>query len=93
MSTEAEGLRNITRTELTNALGIGYNKWIAVVENVDIDQTDLVGIAITATGTCIAISSLDTEMDLSNYPVGAHKMFPKKFKTGLIATVFALYMV
>lgn len=89
-----EGLQNVSEVNFLKHLGIGTDDWKAVVANVDITQTNLIGIAILATGTdCVAVSINDEELDLSNFPVGFYKVLPKKFKSGLDATVAALYMV
>jgi hypothetical protein len=79
--------------ELGNNASQKANKWVAIVENTAIAQTNLVGIAITATGTCIALDSQGTpgELVLTDFPVGIYPIYPAKLKTGLTATAFALY--
>jgi hypothetical protein len=80
---------------IANAISasLKVNRWVAIVANTAITQTNLVGIAITATGTCIALDSQGTpgELVLTNFTEGIYPILPVKLKTGLTATAFALY--
>ncbi len=80
-----------TSTIATNTAQLKFNKVAAVIEDTAITQANLIGFAITTTGTCVFVDADNNEMDLSNFQEGFYAGLPAKFKTGLTATVVALY--